>query len=91
LYSALSYTIHTLYQTYLALQNQPLKNSNQEIEKIKSYILKVKETLSTLKGKEQKKKSIVNIAAANRFIAHNLDKKNRKAMKEKFPQHYKTK
>jgi len=53
--------------------------------------LKVKETLSTLKGKEQKKKSIVNIAAANRFIAHNLDKKNRKAMKEKFPQHYKTK
>jgi len=25
LYSALSYTIHTLYQTYLALQNQPLK------------------------------------------------------------------
>eukprot|EP01084_Bolivina_argentea_P063897 116572_1 len=84
-HATLAYCIQTLYNIHLRLKNEETRidSSDVEINRVKQYILKIKNTINA-QNSTSKPRMRLDKAAAKRFIAHNVDKDIRDKMHEKF-------
>ena len=91
-FATIAYCIQTLYNVHLRLKNEETRidSSNQEIERVKETILKIKNVINVnLKSNQNVSngngpRMRLDKAAAKRFIAHSLDMDVRDKMHEKF-------